>query len=142
MSHKLREPPESCQILKRKIINKYKDSFKTKLEASDRMLVEPVSLVLNPDSDIKPEYNVRPFDVPYHLRRAWEEEIENALEAGILKPVDFPTEWASKAFGVPKSDPSKIKIVGDFRTLNKCLRRPHWPIIETHKPKIKIFRHN
>ena len=41
MSNKLREPPESCENLKRKIIKRYKDNFKSKLEASDRMFVEP-----------------------------------------------------------------------------------------------------
>ena len=127
MSHKLKSPPKPCQILIDKLITKYKDCFKTKLGKYDRMNIEPVKLVLKNDYEIKPEYHSRPFDVPYHLRRAWEEEIGNALEAGILKPVDFPTDWASKAFGVPKSDPTKVRIVGDFRKLDKCLCRPHWP---------------
>ena len=44
-----------------------------------------------------------------------------------MVPGAYPSVWSSKAFPVPKSDPSKVRIVADFRNLNKALKRPHWP---------------
>ena len=32
-----------------------------------------------------------------------------------------------QSFPVPKSDPSKVRIVADFRNLNEAFKRPHWP---------------
>lgn len=127
LGHKIRTPPEKCKALREKIIKKYAASFKSKLSATDRMKVAPVDLIIDENSTIKPEHHTRPFDVPFHLRKAWELEIKNALEGGILEPVSYPTTWASKAFAVPKADPTKVRIVGDFRTLNRSLKRPHWP---------------
>ena len=45
----------------------------------------------------------------------------------MLKAVDKATEWSSKAFAVAKNDSSKVRIVADFRQLNKALKRPQWP---------------
>ena len=88
------------------------------------MNIKPVKLEINHDKNVPPVNHTCPFDVPYHLRSAWEKEIRDAIEGGVLKPVDYSTDWLSKAFAVPKNDSSKVRIVMDFRQLNK---RPHWP---------------
>ena len=70
---------------------------------------------------------MKSFDCPHHLRVPWEKELKDALDEKILVPNTSPSIWSSKAFPVPKSDPSKVRIVADFRMLNKALKRPHWP---------------
>ena len=92
------------------------------------MNIKPVKLEINHDKNVPPVNHTHPFDVPYHLRSVWEKEIRDAIEGrGVLKPVDYATEWSSKAFTVAKNDSSKVRIVADFRQLNKALKHPHWP---------------
>ena len=125
--HKLRDPSTSCLKLKEKMIKKYKNSFATSLGPKDRMSIPPVKLEIDHEKLVPPVNHTRPFDVPYHLRSAWEKEIKDAIEGGVLKAVDKATEWSSKAFAVAKQDSSKVRIVADFRQLNKALKRPTWP---------------
>ena len=145
MSHSLREPSKECKKLKEKITQKYKSNFKAKLSPDDRMNVEPVTLQIDESRKIPPVKHIRPFDVPFHLRKPWETEIRNALEGDILRPVDYPTEWSSKAFAVPKQDSTKVRLVADFRQLNKALKRPHWPtessgqLLRHIDPKARFF---
>ena len=91
------------------------------------MSIPPVKLEIDHEKLVPPVNHTRPFDVPYHLRSAWEREIKDAIEGGVLKPVDKATEWSSKAFAVAKNNSSKVRIVADFRQLNKALKRPTWP---------------
>ena len=124
---KLRDPSRKCIKLKEKMIHKYKSNFTTCLTAKDRMSVTPVELVMDETKKIPPAHHTRPFDTPYHLWQAAEAEIKHFIDAKVLTPVPHPTDWMSKAFFVPKSDPTKVRLVADFRQLNKALKRPHWP---------------
>ena len=38
-----------------------------------------------------------------------------------------PSQWASKVFPVIKGNGKDIRIVSDFKQLNKAIERPHWP---------------
>ena len=96
-----------------------KNYFKSKLGPDDRMNVPPVKLILDEEQGIKPSNHVKPFDTPYHLRVPWEKELKDELDGKILVPNTSPSVWSSKAFPIPKSDPSKVRIVADFRMLNK-----------------------
>ena len=111
----LKIPSKGCQLLRDKIINTYKSNFKSKLGPNDRMHVPPVKLTLDKSKGITPTNHVRPYDTPYHLRKPWEQELKDALEGEILVPNTSPSIWSSKAFPVQKSDPSKVRIVADFR---------------------------
>ena len=57
----------------------------------------------------------------------------------------FQKQWASRAFPVQKSDPSKVRIVADFRELNKALVHPNWPTESSNQllrhidPKARYF---
>ena len=82
------------------------------------MNVPPVKLVIDEERGIKPSNHVKPFDTPYHLRVPWEKELKDALDGKVLVPCAYPSVWSSKAFPVPKNDPSKVRIVADFRNLN------------------------
>ena len=99
---------EHIQILKllQKVANYYgKNNFKSKLRPDDSWNVPPVKLVIDESRGITPTNHVCPFDTPYYLR---EKDLKDALEGKILVPNTKPTIWSSRAFPVPKSDPSKV----------------------------------
>ena len=123
----LRKPSKACSALREKIVDKYAGNFAEVLGPDDRMSVNPVRLVVDERKNITPVCHVRPYDTPYHLRAAFEKEVNNAIMGKILIPCHTPTVWASKAFAVQKSDPTKCRIVADFRVLNSALKRPVWP---------------
>ena len=108
-------------------MGKFATTFKEKLSKSDRLSVPPVHLYQNETADVKPVQNLKPFDVPWHLRAGFQQELKNCLDAGILEAATQPTPWASKAFAVPKKTPGEARLVADFRVLNKSLKRPIWP---------------
>ena len=55
---------------------------------------KPVSLILDERlvEQVQATNDTKPFDVPYHLRRAYEREISYAIDAGILVPWDTLTK--------------------------------------------------
>ena len=66
--------------------------------------------------------------MPFHLRKAYTKELKNCLDAGILEKCGMePSQWASKAFPVIKGNGKEVRIVSDFKQLNKAIERPHWP---------------
>ena len=96
---------------------------------SDRLNVKPISLHVDKEklASHKPTTHIKPYDVPYPLRQGFESELLNMIEAGILQQCDTPTLWNTKAFPVQKnSDPTKCRIVGDFRGLNDMLLKIYW----------------
>ena len=123
----LKEPSKGCKELREKLIKKFANNFATKLGPKDRMNVPPVKLVVDEDRGVRPTAHIKPFDTPFHLRKPYEQEIRDAVAGEVLVPCDKPTKWSSKAFAVPKGTPGKVRIVADFRNLNKALKRPVWP---------------
>ena len=50
------------------------------------------------------------------------------MDAGQIEPFGTePSQWASNAFPVPKSDGSMVRNVTDIKKLNREIERPHWP---------------
>ena len=123
----LKEPSKGCKDLREKLIKRFEKNFVTKLGPKDRMNVPPVKLIIDEERGLRPTAHIKPFDTPFHLRKPYEQEIRDALEGKVLVPCDKPTKWSSKAFAVPKGTPGKVRIVADFRNLNKALKRPVWP---------------
>ena len=69
--------------------------------------------------------SARAFDTPYHLRASYDKELINMLEAGIIEPMGLQeSDWCSRAFPVLKSDGSSVRVVMDFKNINRCIKRP------------------
>ena len=50
-------------------------------------------------------YQARPNDTQFHLRRSYDKELQNMMEAEIFEPMGLrESEWCSRAFPVLKSD--------------------------------------
>ena len=120
-------PPE-CKKLKNKILRKYADIFKDKLDKTDRVNIPPVKLQIDESRNIQPVHINKPYDVSYHMRKPAKEEFREMIKAGILVPNNEPSDWCSQAFPrlKPGSDPPRCRWVTDFRCLNTALKRPVW----------------
>merc|ERR1711891_140605 len=144
---RIKDVPDDCQNLRKKILKKHSGIFKEKLGKLDRVNLPPVKLHLDETNDAPPSNVGRPYDIPYHLRRPAQEEFEQMVEAGILIPNDEPSNWRSQAFPrmKPRSDPPKCRWVTDFRKLNSHLKRPIWgaesssQILRRVDPEAKYF---
>merc|ERR1711891_34403 len=144
---RIKNVPDDCQNLRKKILKKHSGIFKEKLGKLDRVNLPPVKLHLDETNDAPPSNVGRPYDIPYHLRRPAQEEFEQMIEAGILIPNDEPSNWRSQAFPrmKPGSDPPKCRWVTDFRKLNSHLKRPIWgaesssQILRRVDPEAKYF---
>ena len=90
--------PTECKKLKNKILKKYADVFKDKLEKTDRVNIPPVKLQIDESRKISPVYINTPFDVSYHLRKPAKEEFREMVNAGIIVPNNEPSDWCSQAF--------------------------------------------
>ena len=75
---------------------------------------------------MKPVNQVKPFDVTFHIRKAYKREIIDMIEVGIIVPCEVPTNWNTKAFSGIKGDRVSIRLVGDFRGLNSVLKKLLW----------------
>ena len=100
----------SCKKLKNKILKKYADVFKDKLEKTDRVNIPPVKLQIDESRKIPPVHINKPFDVSYHLRKPAKEEFREMVNAGIIVPNNEPSDWCSQAFPrmKPGSDPPDV----------------------------------
>lgn len=87
----------------------------------------PYVLPLRPDAE---PVTCRPYPVPRAFYDAFRNEIQRLIDIGVLKR-DPSSEWASPAFDIPTKDGS-VRLVCDFRKLNKMLRRNYYP---TKDPK-------
>ena len=85
-------------------------------------------ITINPNTDVLPLNVATARAVP----RAYEEEskavTEMLLEKNVITEVSSPTAWCSPGFFVPKpGGKGRIRLVVDYKQLNKCVLRPVHP---------------
>lgn len=84
-------------------------------------------------SNTKPFY-AKPFSIPKAYQQITKDEISRLENIGILTKVPS-SEWAAPTFVIPKKNKT-VRLITDFRGLNKCLKRSPYPM-----PKIPdIFK--
>lgn len=94
-----REPSQKCKDKREEILKKWSSCFKENLEKGDRFKHDPIKIKLKEKSSIPPSHCSRPYDMPFHLRKAYTKELKNCLDAEILEKCGMePSQWASKAF--------------------------------------------
>ena len=85
---------------------------------------EPVDVKLKPNAT---PFHGRPYRVPHSVLPTLKKEIERLESIGVLRKVtDGKSEWAAPTFAIPKKD-GRIRVVTDFRQLNKRLQRRKFP---------------
>ena len=135
----MKEPSEEHKNLREELIKT--NNFVDKLGKGDRLECRPISLEVDQRklAHMKPVNQVKPFGVPFHIRKAYEREISDMLEAGIIVPCEGPTDWNTKAFPVVKSDGMNIRLVGDFIGLNSVFKKLFVRVARMHSAAYIIF---
>ena len=76
-------------------------------------------------------YWAKPYPIPLKNRVVTEEEVYRQCDIGALRQLSAEEiedrRWSSPAFGVIKKD-GTIRLVMDFRELNKWLKRKQYPL--------------
>ena len=75
-------------------------------------------------------FYARPYSIPVALQEITRNAIEMMCEQDILEESHEDTEWAAPTFAVPKKTVG-VRIVSDFRGLNKWIKRSPWPMPTT-----------
>ena len=88
-----------------------------------------VSFQLKPDA--VPHY-ARPYNIPESLRGVTKNAIQMMCDEGILERTNEDSEWAAPTFAVPKKT-AGVRIVSDFRALNRHIKRSPWPMPTTRE---------
>ena len=97
-------------------MSKFKGCFADRLSPNDRIKCPDVRIVLDSTKKITPRAHTRPYDTPFHLREAFDRELKEALDAGVLSPCTEPSECAHRLFPVAKAgQPGKVRLVADFK---------------------------
>ena len=106
----------------------FQDVFREKLRKEDRMDFNPAELVLI-NEDVEPWHRGWAREVPAHYMEEGRALINDLLEAGVISEVTKPVALCTQGFFVPKGDSNKLRLVTDYRQLNKALDRPDWPFL-------------
>ena len=69
-------------------MKKHSGLFKEKLLPQDRINAPPIRLKLDPTKNVAPRAHSCPYDVPYNVREAMNNELSDAIEAGVVKAVN------------------------------------------------------
>ena len=121
----------------KKVTDKYSDVFgafgSTKLRP---MKGPPMQIHLKKGIPIRPKRVLTARAIPLGMHEEAEQILKQALEDGILRRVEGPTEWVSPAFFVrdpAKSPgvPGKVRLVTDYQALNQHVDRPIHPFYPT-----------
>ena len=82
-----------------------------------------MSLEIKPDA--KP-YHGKAFPVPQINKEKFKKEIDTLVDLGVLEK-DSSSQWAAPSFTQPKKNPNELRLLSDFRQLNKHMVRKPYP---------------
>lgn len=97
------------------------------------------------DEPIKPLKVFTTRQIPLHLKSRADKLIDELLTAKVIIPEREPTDWVAPAHFVPKPNSNKVRLVTDYRVLNKYISRPIHPfpaaneLIRKILPDSKVF---
>ena len=134
-----------CNISMRdELINQYPDVFQDKL-MHRAMSGTPMSVELDDLKGLKPLKVLTVRQTPLHMQEMGRQLIADLVGCGILRKVTEPTDWVSPAKFVLKPGGKKVRLVTDYRRLNKYVKRPVHPfpsptdVIRMLEPGTQVF---
>ena len=120
---------ESQTLTKAQVLSEYKDVF----TGLGRL---PGHYHIDVDHSVTPTQNTR-RRVPIPVRAELKTKLDSMKDKGILAKVTEPTKWIHNMVVVRK--PNKIRICLDPHSLNKAIKRNHYPIptVDEVAPRLK-----
>ena len=59
--------------------------------------------------------------LPIHMKKEADLTLNKYIKEGIIEPVNYPTTWLSPAFWVAKGDKKSVRLVTDYKEINKYI---------------------
>jgi len=112
----------------RKLVAKYPKLFSNQLRVYPH---RKIHLEIDPNAIPK---HFRPYSVARAHLQVFKNELDRLVSIGVLRECGA-TEWAAPTMAIPKKD-NTIRVVSDFRELNKVIRRRVFPL-----PRIQDVLH-
>jgi transposase InsO family protein len=106
-----------------RLLNEYPGLFKGGLGTLN---VPPIHLDIRPLEEHEKPYHARAFPIPKCYEATTRKEIARLTDIGVFKKA-HDSEWAAPTFIQPKKT-GDVRILTDFRQLNKYLRRKPFPL--------------
>ena len=112
--------------MKKKLKQQFKETVKNDIDKKP-MKAEPLKIFLTDDAVPRRCLTVR--QTPIHMQEEAEKLVQSLLDANIIKRVsdNEPTPWVAPGFFVPKPNGKGVRLVTDYRAINKFIRRPIHP---------------
>ena len=109
------------------LLDEFCDVFEVTKDGAFRTINGPkMRITLKNVEGIRPIKCLTAKRVPIHLEGAAREEIQSLVRQGIIRKMDEATEWVSPSMFIVKPD-SKLRLVANYRRLNKYVERPIHP---------------
>jgi hypothetical protein len=102
-----------------RIASKYPDIFCGRVRG---MAGEPATIDLTPDA--VPVSTGAFRDIAEAYKEPLKHELDSQVQAGLIEPVDGPSEWLHPIVVVPKKGTKDVRLCVDLRRLNKFCIRP------------------
>ena len=119
-----------CAVQPDAELQKFFDKFDDVFDASGvlkAMKGTPMHITLKKNVKVVPTKVLTGRRIPLNLEKQAEEEIQALVSSGVLREAPGPTEWISPSMFVPKPNSNSLRLVTDFRSLNKYVERPVAP---------------
>ena len=119
------EPKKQTNIL----LNKHRKLFNGNIGTQEGIAV---GFKLRGNND---PYYAKPYSIPVSLKEITKQAIEHMCDQQVLREAREDAEWAAPKFTVPKKN-GGVRIVNDFRQLNRWIKRSLWPM-----PTTRVLMH-
>ena len=119
-----------------KILDEYEDVFKGLGK------IKNVHHTIQLKDDARPIIHA-PRRIPVSLRQPLKEELDRMVKSDVIIKIDKPTDWVNSMVIVKKKN-NKLRICLDPSSLNKAIRREHFPLqtieeVASRMPAAKYF---
>ena len=108
------------------LLNKYPHLFKGGLGTAGTLNVPLVKIEIRPLTQSEKPYHARAFPIPHCYEETTRKEMKRLEKIGVFKRAN-DSEWAAPTFVVPKKT-GDVRILTDFRELNKVMKRKPYPL--------------
>ena len=109
------------------LLAEYRDVFENLEDGTMKTIKGPkMHIELRKVDEMKPKKCLTARRVPIHLEAEAKREIQSLIDQGIIIKQDDVTEWISPSYFIVK-DTGRLRLVTNFRQLNKYVERPVHP---------------